>query len=158
MIGFVSCRIWTKRSGLLRSGSGSARTNQLRIDRVDGGAHFRFERLHVDVRCRRGLGVPHHPLDVLDVTLFGLAKRGDGAADDLECQLRQTQFSGQFVQHAMTIVARIHRSAKTPREHKGVRRRVLALLPAFLSIIQDLVRQNLSYDGIKENFPQRQQI
>jgi len=31
--------------------------------------------------------VPHHALKVLDVT-FGLAKRGDGATDDLESLLK----------------------------------------------------------------------
>ncbi len=36
----------------------------------------------------------------------------------LECQLRKIQFSSRFVQHAMTIVARIYRSARTSRKHK----------------------------------------
>jgi hypothetical protein len=44
------------------------------------------------------------PWDVLGMP-FGLAQRGNGAADDLDRQLEQLQCSGEFVWDAMAIVA-----------------------------------------------------
>ena len=69
----------------------SARGHQLVVNRVDRRAHLALQRLHVDFHDRRQPAVPHQAPDVLGVPL-GLSQCRNGAADDLECQLRQFQF------------------------------------------------------------------
>jgi hypothetical protein len=111
------------------------------MNRVDRRAHLWFEDLHIDVGRRRDLRVPHHALNALVMTF---CQRSDGAPDDLERQLGQPQFLGQFVQDALPEVARIHRPTETASEHERVRRDILAFLPELLSPFHQLLGQRFS--------------
>ena len=96
--------------------------------------------------------MPHQPLNVF-VMSFGLSQGGNGTADDLERQLRQPEFPGEFVQDAMAIVARIQRSPETPRKHERIRERVLAFFSALLPILRDFARQEIGDRNLCEALP-----
>src|ERR1700733_1905452 len=68
-------------------------------------------------------------------------QRCDGAANNLERQLRQFQFLSQLVQNALPEVARIHWPTEAASENERVRRDILAFLPEFLSPFHHLFGQ-----------------
>lgn len=91
----------------------------------------------------------HHSLDVLDVAHV-LGQRRHRATNDLERQLRQSQFLRQFVQHPVAVVARIDEPAVASRKNERLGRirsrpvPVLLLLlffPALLAPCLEFFRQ-----------------
>jgi len=74
--------------------------------------------------------VAHHALDVLDVALV-LGEGCNRAANDLECQLRQSKILRHLVQHPLAVVARIDEAAVASRKDErfgGIRGRSIPTL------------------------------
>ena len=101
------------------------------MDRASQIYYGLWDRLLVNVsRCCRP-GVPQQALCRLNMS-FALAKGGDGAANDLEGQIRQVQCRRKLFEDTPAEIASINETTVLIRKNEGFRRRIRTLrLPIF---------------------------